>query len=73
MCVHVSVLVSVYIIRVHCPLHRTLDTFYGPFAKKLKVHKGKYYKLLNVYILTLVQIKLQERNRDEYGMKWRCL
>jgi hypothetical protein len=70
MCVHVSVLVSVYIIRVHCPLHHTLDTFYGLFAKKLKVHKGKYYKkLLNVYILTLVQIKLQERNRDEYGMK----
>jgi hypothetical protein len=36
MCVHVSVLVSVYIIRVHCPLHHTLDTFYGLFAKKLK-------------------------------------
>jgi hypothetical protein len=35
-CVHVSVLVSVYIIRVHCPLHHTLDTFYGLFAKKLK-------------------------------------
>jgi hypothetical protein len=34
----------VYIIRVHCPLHHTLDTFYGLFAKKLKVHKGKYYK-----------------------------
>jgi hypothetical protein len=24
MCVHVSVLVSVYIIRVHCPLHHAL-------------------------------------------------
>jgi hypothetical protein len=36
-CVHVSVLVSVYIIRVHCPLHHILDTFYGLFAKKLKV------------------------------------
>jgi hypothetical protein len=30
------VLVSVYIIRVHCPLHHTLDPFYGLFAKKLK-------------------------------------
>jgi hypothetical protein len=28
---------------------------------------------LSVYILTLVQIKLQERNRDGYGMKWKCL
>jgi hypothetical protein len=44
MCVHVSVLVSVYIIRVHCPLHHTLDTFYGLFAKKIKSMKVKYYK-----------------------------
>ena len=29
MCVYVSVLVSVYIIRVHCPLHHTLITCYG--------------------------------------------
>jgi hypothetical protein len=42
--VHVSVLVSVYIIRVHCPLHHTLDTFYGLFAKKIKSMKVKYYK-----------------------------
>ena len=41
MCVHVSVLVSVYIIRVHCPLHHTLDTFYGLFAKKIKSMKGR--------------------------------
>jgi hypothetical protein len=34
--VHMSVLVSVYIIRVDCPLHHTLDTFYGLFAKKIK-------------------------------------
>ena len=74
MCVHVSVLVSVYIIRVHCPLHHILDTFYGLFAKKIKSAQRKNItKLLSVYILTLVQIKLQERNRDEYGMKWRCL
>jgi hypothetical protein len=30
------VLVLVYIIRVHCPLHYTLDTFYDLFAKELK-------------------------------------
>ena len=39
-CVHVSVLVSVYIIRVHCPCYIIgLDTFYGLFAKKLKAWK----------------------------------
>jgi hypothetical protein len=26
-------------------------------------------EFLSVYILTLVQIKLQKRNRDEYGMQ----
>jgi hypothetical protein len=36
--------VSVYIIRVHCPLHHTLDTFYGLFAKELKLHKSKIQK-----------------------------
>ena len=74
MCVHVSVLVSVYITRVHCPLHHTLDTFYGLFAKKIKSMKGRILQeFLNVYILALVQIKLHERNRDEHGMLWRCL
>ena len=70
MCVHVSVLVSVYIIRVHCPLHHTLDTFYGLFAKKLKLHKKNITKIPNFYILTfcmktkLQEIKVQEI-RDE--------
>jgi hypothetical protein len=72
MCVHVSVLVSVYIFRVHCPLHHTLDTFYGLFAKK---YERILQNFLSVYILTLVQIKLQEKkiemktgcNDDAYG------
>jgi hypothetical protein len=35
--------------------------------------KEKYYKkLLSVYILTLVQIRLQERNRDE-SMMWNAM
>jgi hypothetical protein len=42
--------------------------------RKLKVHKGRILQeSLSVYILTLVQIKLQEEKRDEYRMKWRCL
>ena len=72
MCVHVSVLVSVYIIRVHCPLHHILDTFYGLFAKKIKSAQRKNItKLLSVYILTLVQIKWHEIKVQEMKLKLR--
>jgi hypothetical protein len=43
--VHVSVLVSVYIIRVHCPYYIIgLDTFYG-LARILKLHKSKIQRI----------------------------
>ena len=66
MCVHVSVLVSVYIIRVHCPLHHW-PRYILWSCKKLKLHKGKYYKTPKCYILILVQIKLQEKIEMNMG------
>jgi hypothetical protein len=65
MCVHVSVLVSVYIIRVHCPLHHALVYILWS-CKNLKLHEVKY-KIPKFYILSIdVGIKVQEMK-----LKWK--
>jgi hypothetical protein len=65
----VSVLVSVYIIRVHCPLHHTLDTFYGLFAKKLQLHKSKIQEFLGLHSICL-QVKYRKK-KEKYA-RWIC-
>ena len=70
-CVRVSVLVSVYIIRVHCPLHHTLDTFYGLFAKKLKLHETKIQEFPKYYILSLCMKNLNGEENKAKDTRWK--